>query len=247
MAGTPAWQAATIGQPPYAAHVNQGLGTHAVTMLYTGTEQAAQATAGSGTTASNGLWVAQSVVTGAAQTAVGYVVLTLTAGSGLGANLPPLAVALYASSGSAPTGPPLVTTTVTAEYAAGTPAATVIPLPAAVSPSTAYWIVTSPAGDATYSYAWGRSNQPAGASTSPDGVTWTPAAYGLLYQVWDQAPVLPLVGTWEDGGSRWTAQTVNGSGQPTTLAEYTAGQTAAGYLQSVRTLTYTGNDLTGVS
>lgn len=247
MTSTPTWQAATSGQPPLAQHANQILGTHTVQVLYTGVEQASQSTAGAGSASSNGLWIAQQFTSGASQTAVGYVVLTLTAGSSLGANLGPLTVGLYASAGGAPSGAPLVTTTVTAEYAAGAPSPLLIPLPAAVAPSTSYWIVTAPAGGATYSYAWAHSNQTSGASTSATGSAWTAQSYGLLFQVWDQAPVLPQVGTREDGGARWTAQTVNGSGQITMLAEYTAGQTTGGYLQSVRTVTYSGNDMTGVA
>lgn len=240
MAGTPTWQAATAGQPPLARHVNQLLGTHAFTVLYTGVQRAAQFTSGSGSTASNGLWIAQSFTSGSSQTAVGYVVLSLTAGSGLGTNLGPLTVSLYANAAGAPTGSPLVSATVTAEYAAGAPLPLLIPLPAPVTPSTTYWIVTAPAGNATYSYAWARSNQTSGAATSTNGTAWTGQSYGLLFQVWDQTPVLPQVATWEDGGARWTAQTSTSTRQITTLAEYTAGQTAAGYLQSVRTLSYSG-------
>jgi hypothetical protein len=247
VAGTPTWQAATSGQPPLAAHINQLLGTHTVTVLYTGVERAAQNTAGSGFTASNSLYVAQSFTTAAGQTAIGYLGLTLDSTASAGADLLPWTVSIYANSGSAPTGAPLVTATVTVEYVVNSPTVVIIPTPVTgLSPSTTYWIVTTPAGDAVNYYEWYRSNQTTGASTSTNGTTWSAQPYGLLYQVWDQTPALPQVGTWEDDGARWTTQIVNGSEQITTIAEYTAGQSPGGYMQSIRDINYSGNLLTGV-
>lgn len=244
----PTWQAATAGQPPLVAHVNQLLGTHALQMLYTGTETSSQGTAGSGNATSNGLWIAQQFTTGSSQTAIGYVGLNLNATTPNGANLAPWTVSIYANSAGLPSGPALVTTTATAEYVTTTPAVVIIPTPASgLAPSTTYWIVTTAAGNATYYYEWAHSNQSSGAATSTNGTTWTAQAYGLLYQVWDQTPILPLVATWEDGGARWTTQWTNPAGQITILGEYTAGQTTSGYLQSIRDLTYSNNVLTGVA
>ena len=62
MAPTTTWLAATTGQPPLAQQVNQLLVTHPFQNIYTGTLQAS-ATGGSGSTSTNGLWLAQSFTT----------------------------------------------------------------------------------------------------------------------------------------------------------------------------------------
>ena len=249
---TPTWQAATSGQTAHAGHINQLLAGHAATILYAGTQTAAQAAAGATTTTSNGLYIAQSFTTAAGQTAVGYVQLTLTGNNASGANLGSITVSLYANSGGAPAGSPIVTTTVTTEYAWGVTGGTTtifvtIPLPATVTASTTYWIVTAPAGNATYNYSWHRSNQTSGASTSANGTAWTAQTYGLQYKVFDQTAAGPIACTWEDAGARWTATTWNSSQQIATYAEYTAGQTAAGYLQSYRTYTYSAGRLSAIA
>jgi hypothetical protein len=86
-----------------------------------------------------------------------------------------------------------------------------------------------------------------GASYSATGTSWTAAAYGLTYQVYDQSAVPPLTATWEDSGARWTSLGYNGSGQLAALGEYTAGQAANGYTASDRALSYSGSRLTGVA
>lgn len=252
MATTPTWQAATSGQTANAGHVNQLLAGHAATVLYAGTQTAAQATAGTATTASNSQYMAQSITTAAGQTAIGYVQLTLTGNNSSGTNLGTITVSLYASSGGAPAGSPLVTTTVATEYTWGvtggaTTTFVTIPLPATVTASTTYWIVTNPAGNATYNYTWHRSNQTSGASTSTNGTTWTAQTYGLQYKLFDQAASGLLVCTWEDTGARWTTTTWNTAQQIATYAEYTAGQTANGYLQSYRTYSYSGGMLASIT
>ena len=75
MAVTPTWQAATSGQPALAGHANQFLGTHAATLLYAGTQTAAQATTGSSQNASSAGWTARSFTTAGGQTAIGYIML----------------------------------------------------------------------------------------------------------------------------------------------------------------------------
>lgn len=248
MSTTPTWQAATSGQPGKAGHVNQFLGTHAATVLYTGVQTAAQTTAGTGSVTTNGTWLAQSFTTAAGQTAVGYVVMQLQGTNDLGANLPSTTVSLYANGSGAPTGSSLVTTTATAEYVGNGPLNLVVPLPATgLTASTTYWIVVAAAGNSTYYYEWNKSNQTSGASTSTNGTTWTAQSYGFLYQVYDQTPSGLVTCMWEDSGARWTWTAYGAQNLVSEYAEYTAGQTASGYLQSFRFFTYSNGLLTGVS
>jgi len=241
---TPAWLGATAGYNAYAGQVNQFLGTHAVTYVYAGAVQASQGTAGSGGVNSDGLWIAQSFATGSGQTAIGYVTVTAAA-TGAPA---PLAVSVQASSGGAPSGTALATTMLPEEFLTGTPAAVPVMLPVSgLSASTTYWIVAAAVGDASDYFTWSKSNQTSGASTSANGTTWTAQSYGLLYAVYDQSPVPPLAGTWEDSGARWTALAYDGSAQLAGVREFTAGQSAAGYTASSRALSYSSGLVTGVA
>lgn len=241
---TPNWLAATSGQATKAGQVNQFLGAHASTIVNTGVLKASQSTAGSGGVNSNSLYIAQSFTTAVGQTSIGQVLPTLSI---TGSPTTPLSVSIYASSAGAPSGSPLVTTVMPQEFLSGTPTALPIPLPCTVTASTTYWIVTAANGTVSNLFTWGKSNQTSGASTSANGTTWTAQAYGLLYQVYDQSPVLPVRCTWEDSGARWTLFGFNAANRITSLYEYTAGQTATGYLASVRSLAYTSGVLTGVS
>lgn len=251
---TPTWSAATAGQPPLAAQVNQLLGSHAVQVLYPGTLQASNTANGSAHTSGNGIYMAQQVTTGASQTAIGYITAPIGSYTASGALLGSTTLALYSSSAGAPTGSALASVTLTTEYSdsvtGGTDTVNVTyPLPVTgLTAATTYWLVLAPAGNGTYHYTWRQSTAASGASTSPDGVTWTAQAYGLQYQVYDQAPAgsAPL-GTWQDSGARWTATTYTATGEIATYAEYTAGQTAASYLQSYRVAAYSNGILSGVS
>lgn len=253
MVTTPTWLAATAGQAQVAGQVNQFLGTHASTILYAATQTAAQTTAGATSTSTNGLYLAQSFTTAVGQTAIGYVIVPVTTTTTTGASLAPTTLSLYANSAGAPTGSALVTTTLTAEYAnkasGGTATVKVIyPLPVTgLTASTTYWLVLAAAGNVSNSYTWYRSNQVGGASTSPNGTTWTAQAYGLEYQVFDQTASGLLTATRDDAGARWTATTYTATNLINTYAEYTSGQTAAGYLQSYRTNSYSNGLLTGVA
>lgn len=250
MAVTPTWQAATAGQAPLAGHVNEFLGTHTASILYAGVQTAAVITSGAISTNTNGTWLAQSFTTAAGQTAIGYVIIPLRTASTSGSTLAPTTLSLYANSGGAPAGSPLVSTTLTAEYATTGTLNTfnTYPLPVSgLTASTTYWLVTPAAGGSSDHYNWYRSAAASTASTSANGTSWTAQAYGFRYQVFDQTPDGPVTCTWEDGGARWTVLGYNATQQPTSYAEYTAGQTAAGYLQSLRTLTYSGPLLTGVA
>ena len=240
----PSWQAATAGFSALAGHVNQFLCSHAVTYLYTGAQQANQQTSGGGGTTSNGLWIAQSFATSGSQATVGYIMFF----GGRNGSPSPWQFSLQASSAGAPSGTPLVSASLPAEFAGAGGAWITVPLPASgLSVSTTYWIVAQANGNVSVDWFWNRSNQASGASTSANGTTWTAQAYGLLFRVFDQQAVLPLAGTWEDSGARWTALAYNGSGQLTGIEEYTAGQAANGYTASSRALSYTSGLLTGVA
>lgn len=249
---TPNWQAATSAQPPLAAHINQLLGTHLIVPLYTGVQTAAVTTNGATTTNSNSLYMAQSFTTAVGQTTVGYVSIPLSTTTTTGSSLGTISVGLYANSAGAPTGSALVSTTVTAEYSnfltSGTTTVYIfVPLPVTgLSASTTYWIVTGAVGTVTNFYAWRRSASASGASTSPDGVTWTAQAYGLQYQVFDRTASGSKLFTWEDSGVRWTYTSYNSNSSMNTYSEYTVGQTATGYLQSNRSFTYSNGSVTVV-
>lgn len=252
---TPTWLAATSSQLPQAAQVNQFLGTHAIQNLYAAVQTAGQTTAGAAATSTNALWLAQSFTTAASQTAVGYVIVPVSTTTTSGALLAPTALSLYANSVGAPSGSALASTTVTAEYAnlatGGTNTVKIpVPLPATgLTASTTYWLVLAAAGNVSNSFTWFRSNQASGASTSTTGTgSWSAQTYGFEFQVFDQTASGQLTCTWEDAGARWTASTYNAtSGALATYAEYTAGQTAAGYVQSYRSLAYSSGLLTKVS
>lgn len=239
----PTWFAATPGQLPLAGQVNQFLVSHAAAFVQAGTRQAAQTTAGSGTVSSVSQWIAQSFTTSAAQTATGYVVVTASA-----AGTPvPWVVSIEASSSGTPSGAPLASTPVPYQFVPATAGAVTVILPVSgLSPSTTYWLVAAAAGDTGDFFAWSKSNASSGAATSVDGSSWSPQSYGMLYQVYDNSLTPPLTGIWEDSGARWTSYGYT-SGRVSSVSEFTLGQTAAGYVASVRTLSYSGTQLTGAA
>lgn len=244
---TPNWQAATSGQLPKANQINQFLGTHVTQVIYTGVQKAAQTTAGTGSTNTNGTYLAQSFSTAVGQTAIGYVALNITANTSNSTNLGPTTVSIYTNNAGAP-GTSLLSTTVTAEYVNLGPVFIVVPVPlTGLTASTTYWIVIAAAGNASFNYMWNKSNQVSGASTSPNGATWTAQAYGFQYEVFDQSLVNPVVATWEDSGARYVWLGKNTNGTLSNIGEYTSGQTTNGYCQTYRTLSYSSGHLTGVS
>lgn len=251
---TTSWLAATSGQPPLAQHINQFLVPHPTTYLYTGNSQASVVTSGATTTGTNNLWLAQSFTTGASQTAIGYVQVPISTTTTTGANLAPTTLSLYANSAGAPTGAALVSTTLTAEFAylttsnGNTNVFTTIPLPiTGLTPATTYWLVLH-STTSTGQFTWFRSASASGASTSTNGTTWTAQSYGFRYNVFDQFPTAPLVAIWGDSGARWwVGGSFQSSSQVGQAAEYTGGQTAAGYNQGFRLYFYSGALLTGTS
>lgn len=245
---TPTWQSPTSGQLPKADHVNQFLVTHPMNVIYQSPGQgSAQTTAGSGSVNSNGTYLAQSFTTSSIQTAITYVVLYTATSAGLSGLLPPTTVSLHADNAGAPAATALQSVTVTGEYVYNLPLVnTYLPLPVSVSPSTKYWLVMSAAGDVTNYFTWYKSNQTSGASTSPDGSTWTAQAYGFRYEVWRQG----VAGsnewfTWEDNGDRWMFFSYNTNGTVAALAEYTVGQTATTYTQTYQNFFYTSGQFVG--
>ena len=249
MTTAPTWQAATSGELPEASQVNQFLGPHTTQFLYPSLRKANQSTAGSGTVQTNGTYIAQSFTTASGQTKVGYVVLTLSTTGGFTGLLPPTTLSIHANNAGAPAATALQTVTIAAEYVAASPATSTFPLPTTgLTASTTYWLVISAAGDSTHHFNWSKSNQTSGASTSPDGSTWTAQAYGLLYEVWDQtiSDVNPRH-VWEDDGARWLWLNYNANDTLNIIAEYTTGQTATTYAQSFRTLSYTNMQVTAVT
>lgn len=240
---TPAWIGASTGQPPLSAQINQFLGTHAATMVYTGAQQDHQASAGSGAANSNGLYIAQSVTAGSSYTG-GRVVLTLA----VTGTPTPWSLSIQSNSGAAPSGTVLGgPVSLPPGFVTGSAAAVSIPVSAALTNGTKYWIVANAAGDAGDFFAWSKSNQASGASTSTNGVTWAAQTYGLLFQVWDNTLVQPLVHTLEDSGARWTTWAFTTQSAPSKLSEYTVSQAAADYVQSVRSFGYTNGLLTSVT
>lgn len=241
---TPTWLGATTGFSAFAGQVNQFLGTHAVTYVYTGVEQANQPTSSGSNTDSNSLWIAQSFTTAAGQTTVGYVQIR----AAITGSPPPWTFSVQANSSGAPSGTPLVSAALPKEFLSGSASTVSVMLPVTgLTASATYWIVAQAAGDPSDFYLWAQSNQTSGASTSTTGTSWTAQAYGLRYAVFDQTPNAPLAGTWEDSGARWTSLAYNGSAQISGLKEYTAGQAANGYTASSRALSYSGPLLTGVA
>jgi len=239
--GIPAWLGATSGQAAQAGQVNQFLGAHAITYLYQGAIQDSQTTAGSGNgSTAGGTYLAQKFTTGSSQTKLGYALANVLGGTtGF-----PLSMSVYASSGGAPTGSPLITVLAPSEYIAFGPTYLLFPLPLTVTASTVYFLVATPPASGTYT--WAKSNQASGTYTSTNGTLWTAQTYGLEYQIFDQSATGPLTATWEDAGSRWLWLGYNASNQVSKLSEYTVAQ-ASGYVTSNRALSYSGTLLTGVA
>lgn len=246
MTGIPAWQGATAGYSALAGHVNQFLAAHAVQYLYTGTLQVSDTTLAGGGFASYTGWVAQSFTAPAGMTATGYVLIEAAVSIG---SPSPWPFSLQADIGGAPSGTPLVSAVLPKEFPLlGTYSWQPVPLPASgLTPGARYWIVAQVTGDLSDHYAWAENTGSSGASTSASGTSWTAQSYGLVFQVFDASPVLPLAGTWEDSGARWTWLGYDTAGQVAGVTEYTAGQAANGYTASNRTLTYTSGLLAGVA
>lgn len=239
---TPAWLGATATQAAQAGQINQFLGTHAVTYLYTGVVLESQAVAGSGGIATNGTYLGQHFTPGANQS-VGRITLNLS----VTGTPPPLTVTMQTTTGAGPSGTILATTLVPPGFVTASSTAVAIPLPCSLTSGTEYWIVLNAVGDASNFYTWFKSNQTSGASTATALPTWTAQTYGFLYAVYDTTAGNTLVHTYADSGARWATFVLNANGTPSQISEYTVAQGSAQYVQSVRALAYSGALLTGVS
>lgn len=245
------WLAATAGQRPQPGQLTQFLGGHSATFVHAGsTLQSSQATGDALYVSTASTYLTQEIVTGPAQTVIGSLGLQISTvgGSPVSATIPPLQVSLYASSLGLPTGSALASTTLAEQFAYSGPFWLTVPLAATgLAPSTPYQIVVAAAGTSSAYYVWQRSNQTAGAATSPDGATWAAQAYGFMYQVYDLAGTTgPPLYVLEDAGARVTQLTYNAAGQLTGIAETTAAQ-GGGTLYSSRTIAYSGRFPIGVS
>lgn len=245
---TPSWLAQVAGQAANAGAITQFLGAHGSQWVYTGAAQDAQSTAGSGTVSLQSGYLAQTIATKIGQTTIGRVALQIATvgGSGTSATIGPLSVSLYASLSNAPTGNLLASVQVPEPYVFNGSPWVSIPLYATgLSPAAPYALVLTGPGTSGAHYTWAKSNQTSGAATSPDDLTWTAQAYGLMYEVFDTTAAWPPIAICEDAGARITtlAYTAN---QPTGIAEYVQAQDGSCLVTS-RTLSYTSGALTGVA
>jgi hypothetical protein len=240
---TPAWLGATAVQLPLASQVNQFLGSHAITYVYTGVSVSRQITAGSGGVASNGTYVAQSFTTGSFTT-VGRIAFNMTTTGGPA----PTTISLQTNNAGAPSGTVLVSTVMPPGWANAAPTYQSLPLPVTgLSASTTYWIVASAAGDASDFFTYEKSNQTSGTSTSTNGTSWTAQTYGLLYEVFDLSATPPFLHTWEDSNARITNIGSNTNATPAYIEEYTVAQGTNQFAYSYRTFSYSGTKFTSLS
>lgn len=248
---TPSWLAASTGHRADAGAVTQFLGTHSAQWIYTdpGAVQAQQATGAAVYLSLQSGYVAQTITTGATQTAIGQVALQFSAvgGSPLTATISPLTVSLYAASSGLPVGPALATAQLAEPYVYSAPFWLPVPLLATgLSPSSIYCLVATGAGSADAYYAWQHSDQSSGAATSPDGASWTAQPYGLMWQVYDTTASGRIASIVADDGARVITFTWSGAAL-TGISEYTIAQDGS-TLTSTRILAYAANGLlTGVT
>lgn len=247
---TPVWLGATAGYQGLAGQVTQFIGCHTTQWLYSGVQRAAETTGTGLYQSTETQYYAQQFTTGSSQTALGQVWLQVSAvgGSPLTNTISPLTVSLCASSFNAPSTTVLAQSSVLETTVYMSPFWLNIPMLATnLSPSTPYWIVVTMVGSGTAYYALQQSNQVNGCSTAPDGVTWTPQNFGLMYQVYDASanPNSIIQGFSEDGGARTVAFTWT-NGFLTGLAETTQTQ-GGGALVSNRTITYSNGQIIGVN
>lgn len=248
---SPTWLAAVAGQQANSGMVNQFLGSHSASFLRAGGTIQSQNATGSAVYQSTATqWLSQIFTTGASQTTIGGINLQLSAvgGSPINQTINPLTVQVYADSGGLPTGSPLATATVNETVVYSAPFWLTVPIVVTgLTPSAFYHVAVQMVGNGTNYYAWQQANQPTGAATSPDGVTWALASYSLMFQVTDLTGTGQIQYIIEDNGARTLQLGYNSQGLLSQIAEYTVGQTTLGNLQNTRNLTYANGFLTGVN
>jgi hypothetical protein len=238
---TPTWQAPAPGQPANAGHINQFLLPHPSQIIYPGVQKAGRTTDGSAASDSNGLWVAQSF-TGV--TAVGRAVLTVTKHGTPGL----LQVSLQNDASGKPAGVDLVSVQLPAEWFTTAKTSVSMPLPlTGLASSGTYWLVCQAVGDASDYWAIEHSTQTSGASTSPDGSTWTAQTFGIIHQLFDQTVNGAPKHEWIDGGARWSILSYDtAKGTLIGIYEYVTGQ-AGTYQAQGRTLAFANGNLVSVT
>jgi len=246
--GGASWLAANPGQPTLAGQVNQFLSNHNVTYVYTGSQQAAQTTGSAVYSTTSGQYLAQRFTTGSSQTTIGQVLLQVSAvgGSPITPTIPALSLSLYSDNAGTP-GAPLGSVVAGEEYIYSSSFWATFPLAVSgLTPSTNYWLVTSPVGTASNYYAVQHSNQVSGASTSTNGSSWTAQSFGLMFQVFTNGTTGQIQYLYEDDGAAWAQFTYNSQGLISALTKCVAGQGGTA-LMSSRTFTFTNGLLTGVN
>lgn len=245
----PTYLAATAKYPGRPGQINQFLVGHSASYLYGGTLKSSQATGAATYVSTNGLYLAQQIVTASAQTTIGQLWLQVSTvgGSAVTSNITPLTVGLYANSGNLPTGSPLATASLNEIFVYGSGFWLQVPLAASgLSSSTPYQVVLAAAGNSSSYYVWQKSNQTSGASTSPDGLTWTAQTYGFMFEVYDLTGSGNPQYIVSDNGARWVQFTYDSLGRYSAVTENTLAQDGSS-LYSSRTFAYTNGFLTGVS
>lgn len=249
MSQVPAMLAQSSGYPTNAGAVGQFLGTHNAVCLYSGAVvQTSQATGSGIFQSTQSQWLSQTITTGAAQTVIGSIGLQLSTvgGSPTLPLIPPLTVALYADAGGLPSGPALASAVVSCQYVYGQPFWLQVPLGVTVTASTVYHVATNLVGTSSHYYLWQQSNQLQGAAVAPDGVQWSLASYGLMYEVLDNTAAGQLMAVSEDAGALITQFTYTARGLVATVTQHALTQSGSS-ITSSGSLTYTNGLLTGVS
>jgi hypothetical protein len=251
MSVVPVWTGAQVKYDAEAGQINQFLASHNAVYQYSGQTIASQQATGSGMYIDTlNQWLSQTIVTGTSQTEIGAVGLQLSTlgGSPTLTLIPALTVSLYADSFGVPTGSALASATVSSPYVYSSPFWVSIPLSiSGLTASTVYHLVTSITGTTGHYYVWQKSNQTSGSSTSPDGVSWTPQNFGLMYQVYTQDGATGNLTTIsEDGGAFVTSLTYNAQNLVSTVTQYVILQDGTTAITS-GTLSYTNGLLIGVS
>lgn len=249
MSSIPTMLAQSSGWPTNAGAVGQFLGAHNAVFLYSGAVvQNSQATGIGVYQSTQSQWLSQTITTGATQTVIGSVAIQLSAVGG-SPTLPlisPLSVGLYADVGGVPSGAALASATLSCQYVYGGPFWLLVPFGVTVTPSTTYHLVVSPVGSSSHFYAWQQSNQLQGAATAPDGVQWSLASYGLMYEVLDSTATGQLLAISEDNGQLITQLTYTARGQIATVTQHALTQSGSSIV-SAGTLSYSNGLFTGVS
>lgn len=269
---TPIWSGASAGSPLYAGQSSQFMGGHSATILWESQQVGASAGPQANTNYQTltSTYVAQPFTTQPGQTTLSYVDLyVLCSNPGSPSFSAPVTLSLCADSGTyspiylAPNSSgqlvsqALVSTTITREYTFNAAYPLRIPLPVTgLVPGVQYWMVFSQGDTTGVNYRWVKATSTSGGVCvlSTNGTTWTSQSFGLSYILYSQTPSpvqnigSNVIGTWEDGGARWTIMYRKTTGTfevnnfVTSMYEYTAGQAGnMSYVQSVRNNVNTGS------